>query len=264
MSLNDYELIISDVDGVLVREGEPIWPNIYAIKSLIDAGKKILLLTNNSGFSRVLLSRQLNSLGLKVPPEHIITSGTATAIYLKEKTDVKTVFVVGEEGLIEELKNFGFQILSIRDLEEETPNAVVIGLDRLCTYDKLSAAMRAIKNGAMFIVTNMDRLWPAKDGLKLGAGALAEAIAYALKREPDFVAGKPNTWMIEVAFKLTNLQIGVNKAVMIGDQLETDIKMGINAGIDTILVLTGISTREDLEKSEIKPKFVVNTLQELL
>jgi 4-nitrophenyl phosphatase len=264
MSLNDYELIISDVDGVLMREGEPIWPNIYAIRNLIDSDHKVLLLTNNSGFSRVLLSRQLNSLGLKISPDHIITSGTAAAIYMKEKTDIKTVFVVGEEGLVEELKNHGFRLLNTRDLEEETPDAVVVGLDRLCTYEKLSAAMRAVYNGAKFIVTNMDRLWPSRDGLKLGAGALANAISYALKRTPDFVAGKPNPWMIEVAFMITKLDRGFNKAVMIGDQLETDIKMGINAGIDTVLVLTGISTAKDVENSDVKPKFVVRTLQELI
>ena len=264
MSLSEYELIISDVDGVLIREGEPIWPNIYAMRKVIDLGKRVLLLTNNSGFSRVLLSRQLTSLGLKISPEQIITSGTATAIYLRQKTDVKTVFVVGEEGLVEELKNYGFRILNIRDIEEETPNAVVIGLDRLCTYEKLSAAMRAVKNGAKFIVTNMDRLWPSKDGLKLGAGALAEAIAFALKRSPDFVAGKPNPWMIEVAFLIADLDRGLNRAVMIGDQIETDIKMGMNAGIDTVLVLTGISTDKDVENSDVKPKFVVHTLQELL
>ncbi|MDT7875208.1 MAG: HAD-IIA family hydrolase [Sulfolobaceae archaeon] len=262
MLLEQYELIISDVDGVLLREEEPIWPNIYALQTLIEKGKQVLLLTNNSGFSRVLLARQLNYLGLKITPERIITSGTAAAIYMKEHTDVRKVFVVGEEGLIEELKNFGFEILGVRDIEEENPDAVVLGLDRLSTYEKLSVAMRAIYNGSRFIVTNMDRLWPSKNGLKLGAGALAAAIIYALKKEPDFVAGKPNPWMIQVAFKVSGLNS--KKAIMIGDQLETDIRMGINAGIDTLLVLTGISTKKDVEKSEVKPTYVVSNLSEVL
>ncbi|AHC51318.1 HAD family hydrolase [Sulfolobus acidocaldarius SUSAZ] len=263
MSLYNYDLIISDIDGVILREGEPIWPNFLAIKKLSEAGKKVLLLTNNSGFSRVLLSRQLSYLGLKISPEYIVTSGTATAIYMKEQTNIKTVFVVGEEGLIEELKNFGFEVLGIREANEETPDAVVIGLDRLSTYEKLSTAMRSVYKGSKFIVTNMDRLWPSKDGLKLGAGAIASTIIYALKRNPDFIAGKPNIWMIKVAFKIAGLT-DFSRAIMIGDQLETDIKMGLNANIDTVLVLTGINTRKDLEASDIKPKFVVNTLTELV
>ncbi|BFH73561.1 HAD-IIA family hydrolase [Sulfurisphaera javensis] len=263
MLLDDYDLIISDVDGVLVREGEPIWSNLVAVKKIIENGKKVLLITNNSGFSRVLLSRQLNYLGLKIDPKDIITSGTAAAIYLKEKTNVKSVFVVGEEGLIEELKNFNFRVLNSNEVEEEVPDAVVIGLDRLSTYEKLSTAMRCIYKGSKFIVTNMDRLWPSKDGLKLGAGALASAIIYALQREPDFIAGKPNTWIVEIALKISGIN-KLEKAVIIGDQLETDIRMGINAGIDTILVLTGISTKKDLEKSNIKPKFVVNSLNEIV
>lgn len=263
MSLDDYELIISDVDGVLIREGEPIWSNLVAIRKIIESGKKVLLITNNSGFSRILLSRQLNYLGLKIDPSNIITSGTAAAIYLKEKTNVKNVFVVGEEGLIEELKNFNFKVLNSSEVEEEIPDAVVLGLDRLSTYEKLSTAMRCIYKGSKFIVTNMDRLWPSKDGLKLGAGALASAIMYALQRDPDFIAGKPNTWIIEIALKISGVD-KLNKAVIIGDQLETDIKMGINAGIDTILVLTGISTLKDIEKSNIKPKIVVNSLNEIV
>lgn len=263
MSLDDYELIISDVDGVLVREGEPIWNNLFAMKRMLENGKRVILITNNSGFSRVLLSRQLNYLGLRISPDSIITSGTAAAIYLKEKTDVKSVYVVGEEGLIEELKNYNFKILNSSEIEEETPDAVVIGLDRLSTYEKLSNAMRCIHAGSKFIVTNMDRLWPSKDGLKLGAGALAASIIYALQREPDFVAGKPNTWIIEIALKIANIK-SLEKAVIIGDQLETDIKMGMNAGIDTVLVLTGISTLKDIEKTKIKPKYVVNSLNEIM
>lgn len=263
VSLNDYELIISDVDGVIVREGEPIWDNIKALRRIQDNGTEIIFVTNNSGFSRILLARQLSYLGFKVTPDMIITSGLAAAIYMKEKLSVKSVFIVGEEGLVEELKNNGFIILSSTEAELYLPDAVVLGLDRLSTYDKLSLAMRCISKGSKFIVTNMDRLWPAKDGLKLGAGALASSIIYALKRDPDFIAGKPNTWMIEVAMRYSNVK-NLNKVLVIGDQLETDIQMGLNIGADTALVLTGISTLADAEKSSIKPKFVVNTLLDLL
>ncbi|PVU77543.1 HAD family hydrolase [Acidianus hospitalis] len=259
----DYDLIISDVDGVIVREGEPIWENIFAIRKLKEEGKKIILVTNNSGFSRVLLSRQLNYLGLEITPNDIITSGLSAAIYMKRNTKVKSVYVIGEEGLVEEMKNFNFRVLSTEEVEENNPDAVVLGLDRLVTYDKLSTGMRCVARGSMFIVTNMDRLWPSKDGLKLGAGALASSIIYALKREPDFIAGKPNKWIIQVAMELTGIK-DLSKVLVIGDQLETDIKMGNDIGADTVLVLTGISRKEDVEKSSIKPKIVVENLSLLI
>ncbi|MCY0873747.1 MAG: HAD-IIA family hydrolase [Acidianus infernus] len=259
----DYDLIISDVDGVIVREGEPIWENIFAIRKLKEEGKKVILVTNNSGFSRVLLSRQLNYLGLEITPNDIITSGLSAAIYMKRNTKVKSVYVIGEEGLVEEMKNFNFRVLSTEEVEENNPDAVVLGLDRLATYDKLSTGMRCVARGSMFIVTNMDRLWPSKDGLKLGAGALASSIIYALKREPDFIAGKPNKWIIQVAMELTGIK-DLSKVLVIGDQLETDIKMGNDIGADTVLVLTGISRKEDVEKSNIKPKIVVENLSLLI
>lgn len=259
----DYELIISDVDGVILREGEPIWENIKALRKLIDEGKKVIFVTNNSGFSRVLLARQLNYLGLRIDQNNIITSGLSAALYMKRKTDIKSVYVIGEEGLVEEMKNFDFEVLSSQEAEKKTPDAVVLGLDRLATYDKLSVGMRCIANGSKFIVTNMDRLWPSKDGLKLGAGALASSIIYALNRQPDFVAGKPNKWIIEVAMEMTNIN-DLSKVVVIGDQLETDIKMGNEIGADTVLVLTGISRREDVERSNIKPKIIVENLTSLI
>ncbi|AWR96680.1 HAD-IIA family hydrolase [Acidianus sulfidivorans JP7] len=259
----DYDLIISDVDGVILREGEPIWENIYALRKLMENGKKVVFVSNNSGFSRVLLSRQLNYLGLNIDPNNIITSGLSAALYMKRKTKIKTVYVIGEEGLVEEMKNFEFTVLSSYDIDSRNPDAVVLGLDRLSTYDKLSAGMRCIANGSKFIVTNMDRLWPSKDGLKLGAGALASSIIYALNRNPDFIAGKPNKWIIEVAMEISNIK-DLSRVLVIGDQLETDIKMGNEIGADTVLVLTGIAKKEDVEKSEIKPKLVIENLTSLI
>ncbi|MBW9141080.1 MAG: HAD family hydrolase, partial [Candidatus Aramenus sp.] len=146
--LRDYDLIISDVDGVIVREGEPIWENLTVMRRLMEERKKVVFVTNNSGFSRVILARQLNYLGLKVTPNNIITSGLAAAIYMKRHMNVGSVFVIGEEGLIEEMRNFGFKVMYMTEVEENTPDAVVLGLDRLSTYDKLSAGMRCIAKGS--------------------------------------------------------------------------------------------------------------------
>jgi 4-nitrophenyl phosphatase len=260
--LRNYDLIISDVDGVIIREGEPIWENIEALRFLQELGKKVIFVTNNSGFSRIILSRQLNYLGLSANPSQIITSGLAAAIYMRRKMKVNSVFVIGEEGLIEEMKNFNFKVISMGEVDINNPDAVILGLDRLSTYDKLSAGMRCVARGSKFIVTNMDRLWPSKDGLKLGAGALASAIIYSLKREPDFIAGKPNKWIIDVAMEISGIR-DLKKVLVIGDQIDTDIRMGFNIGADTVLVLTGISTKNDVEKSEIKPKYIVNNLSEI-
>jgi len=265
MRLLDYDLIISDVDGVVVREEEPIWSNIKALRKFLEAGKRIIFLTNNSGFDRILLARKLNYLGLNVSYKDIITSGVAAIEYMKEKMNIKTVYPVGEEGLIEELKRAGFVVFSTFDAENNVPDAVVMGLDRHCNYDKLSIAMRCIAKGSKFIVTNMDRLWPSMNGLKLGAGALASAIIYALNRQPDFIAGKPNVWMIQVAFRAAGIEkTNSMKVAIVGDQLETDIRMGNELGIDSILVLTGIATLEDVQKSAIKPKYVAKDLSELI
>ncbi|MEM0373628.1 MAG: HAD-IIA family hydrolase, partial [Sulfolobales archaeon] len=258
MKLLDYDLVISDVDGVVIREDEPIWNNIKALRKFLEAGKKVIFLTNNSGFDRVLLARKFNYLGLNISYKDIITSGVAAIEYMKERTNIKTVYPVGEEGLIEELKRSGFTVFSTVEAEEKVPDAVVIGLDRHCNYDKLSVAMRCIFKGSKFIVTNMDRLWPSMNGLKLGAGALASAIIYALNRQPDFIAGKPNPWIIQVALKAVGMDKipSSMKVIIVGDQLETDIKMAKELGIDSALVLTGISTLKDLEKNAIKPTYV--------
>ncbi|BBG25404.1 HAD-IIA family hydrolase [Sulfuracidifex tepidarius] len=263
MNLERYELIISDIDGVLLMEGEPIWENVKAIRELVSNGKKIVLISNNSGFNRVLLSRQLSYLGINIEPSMIITSAVSTAMYLKEKKDVHTTFVVGEEGLSDELRGYGFRVLTMNEANVQLPDSVVIGLDRLSTYDKLSLAMRCIHRGSLFVATNMDRLWPSKEGLKLGAGSLVKAISFSLGKDPDFVAGKPNPWMLEVAMERANIK-DEKKVIIIGDQLETDIKMGNDKGIDTVLTLTGISTMEEVNRSMIKPTYTVSNLLDLI
>jgi len=263
LRLDRYELIVSDIDGVLLMEGEPIWENVKAIRSLIEDGKKVALISNNSGFNRVLLSRQLSYLGISIDPSLIITSAVATAVYLKERGDVNTVFVVGEEGLSDELRGTGFKTLTLKEAESTLPDSVVVGLDRLSTYDKLSLAMRCVSKGSLFVATNMDKLWPSKDGLKMGAGSLVKAISFSLSREPDFVAGKPNPWMLKVVMEKAGVS-EKEKVVIIGDQLETDIRMGNEEGIESILVLTGISTREDVKRTSIKPSYIVENLLNLL
>ncbi|MUN29274.1 HAD-IIA family hydrolase [Sulfuracidifex metallicus] len=263
MNLGKYDLIVSDVDGVILMEGEPIWENIKALRELTSKGKKLALVTNNSGFNRVLLSRQISYLGLDVNPSLIITSSVSAATYLKERGNVQSVFVVGEEGLSDELKGFGFKVLTVSDANENLPDSVVVGLDRLSNYDKLSLAMRCISKGSLFVATNMDKLWPSKEGLKLGAGALVKAISFALNREPDFVAGKPNPWMLKVVMERSGVT-DKDRIVVIGDQLETDVKMGNDEGIDTILVQTGISKEEDIDRVMIKPTYIVNNLLDLL
>jgi len=263
MRLLDYDLILSDIDGVILREGEPIWGNLEGMKRLAEAGKRIILISNNSGLSRVLVSRQLRSLGLIIEPQNVITSGVAAAYYLKNHTSVKTTFVVGEEGLVEELRNFGFLTLSESEASKRGVDGVIVGLDRFVTYERLSLAMKLIKDGALFLATNEDRLWPSKDGFKLGAGALVHAISYSLNRDPDVVVGKPNKWIVETAVQLVGLDL-MKRAVIIGDQLDIDIKMGNQMGIDTVLVLTGLSTEEDAKKALYKPTAVVQEITQIL
>lgn len=259
--LSKYEIIISDVDGVLLREGEPIQENIVPLRDLLREGKEIYLMTNNSGISRVLLSRKLSSLGLDISPNRIVTSGVAAAYYLKKNTSVASVFVVGEEGLIEELKGYGFIVEADEVHLRGRPDAVVVGLDRFSTYEKLSRATQLIRAGALFVATNMDRLWPSKEGVKLGAGSIAVSISYALRREPDVVTGKPSHWIVD-AMGIGD-EIRKRKTLVIGDQLETDVALGKLLNVETLLVLTGISQIEDVNMSKVKPNIVARNLSAL-
>ncbi len=235
-------LWVIDLDGVVWRGKEPIWDNVEALRKI--KGEKVFL-TNNSTKARWEVEERLRELGLE---GKVITSGYVASRYLREK-GIKKVLPIGEAGLCEELVEAGLKLT----FDPEKAEAVVVGLDRYADYQKLSLGMRAIMNGALFVATNTDRTFPTEEGLYPGAGALVEFLKASTGREP-IVVGKPSKIMLYEATQ-------GRKAIVIGDRLETDIKMALEAGMEAVLVLTGVTK----EVKEVPPNVkVVRTLKELM
>jgi 4-nitrophenyl phosphatase len=252
-----YDAVISDIDGVVYKEDVPIWENIEGLKLLQSRGVEISFLTNNASTDKEELTKRLTGIGINIDESKITTSGEAAAYYIEKNYGKAKVYVIGERGLIKELRKRGIEIVS----DDEIADFVVIGLDRSVNYEKLSNAVKKIMEGAKIIVTNMDRLWPSSKGFKIGAGALAKAITYSTGKEPEVVVGKPEKWILNLAINKLRKR---NYVLIIGDQLETDIALGVRNGLDTLLVLTGISNVEDASKSIYKPKYINRNILEFL
>lgn len=251
---------IFDMDGVLYR-GTEVLPGV---RELLDAltlrERQVMMATNNSMSTPEAYERRLASMGLDVPAAAVITSALATRDYLlRTLPEGAGIYVIGMPALREQL--FDGSTFHPVQYGEEQPAAVVIGLDLGFTYEKLKAGHAALMNGALFIATNADTTLPTEAGLVPGAGSIVAALAAASGRAP-IVIGKPETPMLEMAM----LRMGVRpeETVMIGDRLDTDILAGERAGMPTVLVLTGVSTREDLAGAEALPDMVVSDLPSLV
>ncbi len=246
----NFRAFILDLDGVVYIGDEVIEGVPEKIKKLRQKGR-VVFLTNNSTKSREDYARKLLSFGIEASPEDIITSGYAAALYLREKFGSAGVFVVGEAGLRKELEDAGHR-LCFRGCE-----AVVVGLDREFNYSKLSRASRLIREGAEFVATNLDSTLITPSGLIPGAGAIVAAVREASGKDP-VVVGKPSKTLGKLLLNVLNIK--PEDVLLIGDRIETDIAFGKAMGFKTALVLTGISREEDVEKSSIKPDFVLERL----
>lgn len=254
------KLLIVDLDGVVWLGGKPIRENVEALIKLQDGGFKLHFITNNSTASRLHYAIRLGNLGIKASPDNITTSGRAASLWLRENHGKLKAYVIGEEGLVDELLTEGHEIVS-RGHEAE---AVIVGLDRRLCYDKLAEALKALLRGALFIATNTDNVLPTEEGPIPGAGSIVEALKTASNREPDFIAGKPNPWILEVA--LRGYGVSVNDSIVIGDRVDTDIEMALRAGAKPVLVLTGVASTISPQEVEIlrsKKVLVVRNLTEL-
>ena len=258
--LREAKAWILDMDGVLYR-GAEVLPGV---KELLDAltlrERPVMLATNNSMSTPEAYERKLAAMGLDIPASAVITSALATRDYLLQRLPEGTgIYVIGMPALREQL----FEGTPFHPVQygEEQPAAVVIGLDLEFTYAKLKAAHEAIQRGALFIATNADTTLPTEAGLVPGAGSIVAALAAATGQRP-IVIGKPETPMLETA--MTRMGAPPEETVMLGDRLDTDILAGERAGMLTVLVLTGVSTREDLSLAEALPDVVVSDLPSLV
>lgn len=252
--LASYRVFLLDVDGVLVRGGEVIPGAIEGVARLQEIGN-VLLLSNNSTRSRDQVARTLRGAGFSIGAEQIVNSAFIASAYLREHYGTVRVWIVGEEGLELELVQAGH--------EPTPPNSaqwVVAGMDRQLDYARLAQGLRALNSGARLLATNEDATFPTPDGPLPGAGAVIGAFK-GMGFSPFAVVGKPS----KIAFKIALERAGCqpNEALMIGDRLETDILGARQAGLDSALVLTGITNREMLANSECAPRFVADSLLHL-
>ncbi|MCU1415705.1 MAG: family HAD-type hydrolase [Microbacteriaceae bacterium] len=251
----EIECWLTDMDGVLVHENQPLPGASELLQQWRDQGKPYLVLTNNSIFTPRDLSARLRASGLEVPEEAIWTSALATADFLASQMPGGSAFVIGEAGITTALHEAGF-IMTDTD-----PDYVVVGETRNYSFEAITKAIRLIGGGARFIVTNPDATGPSAEGPMPATGAVAALITKATGKEP-YVVGKPNPMMFRSAMN----KIGAHSenTGMIGDRMDTDIVAGIEAGLHTILVLTGISDQAEIERYPFRPDEVLSGVIDLL
>jgi NagD protein len=246
---------LMDMDGVLVHEEQPIPGAEEFLKNLESLGYSFLVLTNNSIFTPRDLSARLARSGIDVPAGSIWTSALATAQFLSEQRPDGSAFVIGEAGLTTALHERDY-ILTERD-----PDYVVLGETRTYSFEAITRAIRLIKGGARFIATNPDPVGPSPAGLLPATGAVAALVGKATGAEPYYV-GKPNPLMMRTA--LRTIDAHSEATVMIGDRMDTDVVAGLEAGLETVLVLTGVTAREQVERFPYRPTRVVASIADLL
>jgi NagD protein len=246
---------LMDMDGVLVREEHPIPGAREFIARLRELERPFLVLTNNSVYTRRDLAARLSANGLDVPEESIWTSALATADFLESQRPAGTAFVIGESGLTTALHAAGYT------LTERDPDYVVLGETRTYSFERIAQAIRLVVAGARFIATNPDATGPTPDGPLPATGAVAALISRATGVDPYFV-GKPNPLMMRSA--LNAIDAHSETSAMVGDRMDTDVVSGLEAGMHTVLVLTGSTQREEAERFPFRPSRIVDSIADLV
>lgn len=239
---------ICDMDGVIYH-GNRVLPGVAEfIQWLHDEEKEFLFLTNNSGNTPRELHQKLARLGLDVSEDHFYTSALATAAFLKEQSPGCSVFAIGEAGLLNALYDAGIT------MNDVNPDYVVVGEGRAYSLDTLTKATNLVYNGAKLIGANSDVSGPVEGGIAPSCGALVAPIELATGKKAYF-CGKPNPLMMRTGLRLLNCHSA--DAVMVGDRMDTDVISGLESGMSTVLVLSGVSTEETLNTYSYRPSVVL-------
>jgi NagD protein len=241
------------MDGVLIKGRTPIPGANDFIDRLNASDREYVVVTNNPVFTPGDLAHRLHAMGLDVPAERLFTSAMATARFLDSQRPRASAFVVGESGLTTAIHGVGYVITDI------DPDYVVLGEGKLDTAT-LTKAVRLIAAGAQFVLTNPDAAGPDEEGIVPAAGAYAAMIETASGRSP-YVVGKPNPLMFRTA--LNYLDIHSEETYMVGDNLRTDIRGGMEAGLETILVLSGVTSEEEIAHSPYRPNHVIRSVADI-
>ena len=256
--MSDHRTVTSyliDMDGVLVHEDQPVPGADKFIKALEENGLRYLVITNNSIFTQRDLSARLARAGIRIPPERLWTSALATAQFLDEQRPDGTAHVVGEAGLTTALHDVGYV------LSDVDPDYVVLGETRTYSFEAITRAIRLIRAGGRFIATNPDPIGPSPSGPLPATGSVAALISRASGVDPYFV-GKPNPLMMRSA--LNALDAHSESTAMIGDRMDTDVVSGLEAGMQTILVLSGVTTLEQAERYPFRASRIVDSVADIV
>lgn len=252
-----YAGYILDLDGTVYR-GEALIPGAReAIARLRDHGRRVVFLSNKPLEPRAAYAAKLTRLGVETPAEDVINSTQAMMRYLRTRHPGERLFVIGEPAMREEMAQEGFHLTE----EIEEIQVVVAAFDRTLDYAKLNTAHQALARGARFLATNADRTCPVEGGEIPDCAGVIAFLEATTGRQVEVVVGKPSRFMVEAAAE--RLGVPLERCLMVGDRLATDMRMGRTAGVDTALVLTGVTDRAALAASDVRPTYVLESLSEL-
>ena len=255
INFNEKKGFICDMDGVIYH-GNKILPGVAEFISWLQSeGKEFLFLTNNSGSTPKELQQKLARMGLDVPEKHFYTSALATAAFLREQSPGCSVYAIGEAGLFNALYDAGIT------MNDVNPDYVVMGEGKSYSLDSLTKATNLVLNGARLIGANSDISGPIENGITPACRALVAPIEMATGTQAYF-CGKPNPLMMRTGLKLLGCHSG--EAVMVGDRMDTDIISGLESGMSTVLVLSGVSTPETLKTYAYRPTVVLDGVGEIV
>jgi NagD protein len=252
--MDHIKYYLTDMDGVIVRGSKLIPGAVEFVQRLRSESIPFLILTNNSLYTPRDLQMRLSYMGLEVPTEAIFTSALATAQFLHSQRPGGTAYVIGESGLTTALHEVGYI------LTDQEPEYVVLGEVNTYSFERITRAIRFITAGARFIATNPDVMGPGEGGIVPATGAVAALISAATGVKPYYI-GKPNPLMMRTA--LRKLSAHSENSVMIGDRMDTDIIAGLESGLRTILVLTGVTAREQVERFPYRPTWIHESVADI-
>jgi NagD protein len=253
-----YKAYIFDLDGTIYL-GDALLPTVAeTITHLRDLGRRTVFLSNNPTQTRHDYAAKLSRLGLPTPAEDVVNSSLVMVDFLSRRHSDARLFVVGEGPLRRELRDAGFELTE----DATRVDAVIASFDRTFAYRKLQIAFDAIRAGARFFATNGDRYCPTPDGGQPDAASMIAAIEACTDTRVEEIVGKPSRHMIDAILGLLNLP--ANQCIMTGDRLETDVRMGYKAGMDTALALTGATDETALAASAVQPTYILNRLSDLV
>ncbi|WP_338750960.1 TIGR01457 family HAD-type hydrolase [Bacillus sp. FJAT-52991] len=249
-----YKGYLIDLDGTMYRGTEKIEEAGHFIARLNEKNIPYLFVTNNSSRTPEQVANKLVGFDIPTTTDQVFTTSMATAQFIADRKEAATVYVIGEEGIRQALQEKGLTVV-----DHDQADFVVVGIDRSINYEKLATACLAVRNGATFISTNGDIAIPTERGLLPGNGSITSVVAVSTQTKPTFI-GKPESVIMDQALRV----LGTSKedTLMVGDNYDTDILAGIGAGMDTLLVHTGVTQKEHLTQVEKQPTHIRNTLNE--